>query len=1428
NWSYVKGSATPNSVGSFGTLGVETSTNIPSSRFGSVSWVDSQGKLWMFGGYGNAQNNYGQLNDLWKFDPVTNNWTWINGSNSANQLGSYGTLRNHSISNIPESRSYSVSWKDNSGNLYLFGGRGGATGYLNDLWLYNISSNEWTWMGGSNTSNASGVYGTLGNPSVSNIPGARFQSVSWVDGSGKIWIFGGYGYDATNNYAYLNDLWCYNPNTYEWTWVNGDNYTNANGSYVNYRSLSASNKPGARQGSTAWYDPAGKLWLLGGQGFGASASGYLNDLWYYNTSTNQWNWYHGDNNPNQNGIYGQMGISNPQNKPGSRQSSAYWIDNNNDFWLFGGTGYTTGGAGGQLNDLWKFNLGTGNWTWKKGANIPNHYSTITSGSPSLSNLPGSRKQSISWTDNNGDLWIFGGYGNSSSGGGMLNDLWKYNKVDNTWAWIKGSNTNNQSGVYGTLGVGSQTNTPSARYQSVSWTDAIGNLWLFGGYGNAASNGGYLNDLWKYNPNSNEWTWMGGDNSASNTGSYGSRGVPSPTNKPGSRFTSVSWTDTIGNLWLFGGYGFGAVSSGLLNDLWKYDPIINTWTWMNGYSNIGQPSNFGVKGVPNISNVIGARQNAGGWVDNNGDLWVFGGYGYDNTSNIGALNDLWKYKISTNTWTWMNGDNSINQSSVYGSLNVSSPSNKPGSRYNFISKEDNSNNFLLFGGQGLSGYLNDLWKYNVTLNQWTWIKGDPSFNQTGNYGAIGVPAPSNKPGSRMSSVAWKDESGSLWVFGGYGYNQSSQGYLNDLWKLEDNPKIVINSQSGDRQICVNDFTLGSISFNITAPTTGDYRIYVYEFGVMGASGANLCYIGNTTNISGGSSGVVSINYDRWYFTNMGNLSYQNKHYYVYVVNAADPINSNAQGYDLIIQPKPSVVITNPSAVCSPNTIDLTALAVTAGSTGSLTYTYWTDNAATSSYATPASASNGTYYIKGTDANSCSVISSVVANVYQLPTLNITNPTPVCSSGSVDITASSITVGSSSSLTYTYWTDNAATISYSTPTSATSGRYYIKGTNANSCSAIASVVVSVNPMPTVNPISDISVCANNSLNAINFTGVVTNAIYNWNNNNTSIGLASNGIGNIPSFLAINNSNSPVTAQISATPKTTNEGFAYIPNVNSNTVSVIDISSNILVATIPVGTYPFAVSVDNINNKIYIANSGSNNISVINSNTNTVIETVHSNGLLPMGLVISPDGNTIYVANENSNSIAVIDATSYTLITSISVGNGPRHILFNSTGSKLYVGNQADNNISVINTSTNSVVATIPTGANPLSSSLSPDGNRLYVTNYLDGTVSVINTNNNTILSTITVGSLPMGLVHSPDGSRVYVTNHNSNTVSVINTETNSVITNISVGVRPAGISISENGLKLFVGNANSNSVSVINTSTNTVISSVGVGVHPYTLG
>lgn len=427
------------------------------------------------------------------------------------------------------------------------------------------ASGVWTWMGGSNKVDAAGIYGSLGKPSKTNIPGARRGAVTWKDPSGNVWLFGGFGYDSAGTPGQLNDLWKYSAG--EWTWVGGSKLANQVGTYGTLGKPSPANIPGGRGQMVACTDAAGNVWLFGGHGFDASgAEGNLSDLWRY--SAGEWTWMGGSDLDNQIGNYGTLGKPDPGNVPGARQQPVAWVDASGSFYLFGGDTYDQSGMNYHLGDLWKYSNGV--WTWVGGSDLSNQdgsYGTLRV--PSATNAPGARFAAVTWMDSSGDVWLFGGGGYDAVGtDGLLNDLWKYSKGQ--WTWMGGSNLANQIGSYGTHGTLIGGDVPAARGQSVAWTDTSGNFWLFGGEGyNAAGKLGYLNDLWKYSAGG--WTRIG--TAAHLSGTYGIKGRPAPTNVPPARFfRPVAWTDAAGNLWLFSGAGYG--SSGkldLLNDLWRYKP-----------------------------------------------------------------------------------------------------------------------------------------------------------------------------------------------------------------------------------------------------------------------------------------------------------------------------------------------------------------------------------------------------------------------------------------------------------------------------------------------------------------------------------------------------------------------------------------------------------------------------------------------------------------------------------------------------------------------------------------------------------------------------------------------------------------------------------------------------------------------------------------
>ncbi len=425
---------------------------------------------------------------------------------------------------------------------------------------------EWTWMSGDRGNNSVGAYGTKGTPSGSNVPGAREGAASWVDSQGKLWLFGGRHSLGTINF--FNDLWRYDPPTDEWTWVSGSSLTNQPGVYGTLGTPASSNVPGAREWAVSWVDASGRFWLFGGGGYdSAGRNGFLNDLWNYDPATNEWTWVSGSENGGQDGVYGIKGTADPSNVPGCRERAVSWIDQAGKLWLFGGYGADgSGGADIDLNDLWKYDPTTSNWTWISGSIIGDQAGVYgLKGTSDPSNVPGARRSSVSWTGSNGEFWLFGGHGHvpAASVDVDLNDLWRYDPTTDEWTWVSGGDTGNLPSVYGLKGIAARANVPGARAGGVSWVDSQGRLWLFGGQGSA------LNDLWTYDPANSQWTWISGSDTGDQMGFYGEKGTSSPLNVPGGRLYAASWTDPEGNLWLFGGVGYSAGDVGDLNDLWRF-------------------------------------------------------------------------------------------------------------------------------------------------------------------------------------------------------------------------------------------------------------------------------------------------------------------------------------------------------------------------------------------------------------------------------------------------------------------------------------------------------------------------------------------------------------------------------------------------------------------------------------------------------------------------------------------------------------------------------------------------------------------------------------------------------------------------------------------------------------------------------------------
>ncbi len=309
-----------------------------------------------------------------------------------------------------------------------------------------------------------------------------------------------------------------------------------------------------------------------------------------------------------------------------------------------------------------------------------------------------------------------------------------------------------------------------------------------------------------------------------------------------------------------------------------------------------------------------------------------------------------------------------------------------------------------------------------------------------------------------------------------------------------------------------------------------------------------------------------------------------------------------------------------------------------------------------------------------------------------------------------------------------------------------------------------------------------------------------------------------------------------------------LVYASNEDSRNLTVIDASTDSVVATIEVGTRPRGVRVSPDGKTVYVALSGSpkcpptmpdseceklrsdrtkDGVAVVDVATRTTLKTLPA-GLDPETFDVSRDGTRLFVSNEDADSATIVDVASGKAIANIKVGKEPEAVTVAPDGRTVWVSGETDHNITGIDLATGKAIADIDIlGKRPRGIGFLPSGDRAYVTNEVSGTVSVVDIPAKRTLKQITMpeGSRPMGILVTPDGKRIYITNGRGKTVSIIDPATDQILMTAEVGARPWGIGMTADGKKLYTANGPGNDVSVIDAATLKVLKTVPVGSVPW---
>ncbi len=173
------------------------------------------------------------------------------------------------------------------------------------------------------------------------------------------------------------------------------------------------------------------------------------------------------------------------------------------------------------------------------------------------------------------------------------------------------------------------------------------------------------------------------------------------------------------------------------------------------------------------------------------------------------------------------------------------------------------------------------------------------------------------------------------------------------------------------------------------------------------------------------------------------------------------------------------------------------------------------------------------------------------------------------------------------------------------------------------------------------------------------------------------------------------------------------------------------------------------------VYVSNINSGSVSVINVHLNEVIMVIPCSDRAE-GIAITPDGSELWVTNIDDNFISIIDTETYETTSRLDTGNQPLRIKFSMDGRQCLVSNAADGTISIYDTETKKHIANvqIPGKKNifekvlysiprPVGILMHPNGKYAFVSNYSAGRVEVLDMNSFTLVSSIKVGEMPDGL-------------------------------------------------------------------------------------
>jgi YVTN family beta-propeller protein len=298
-------------------------------------------------------------------------------------------------------------------------------------------------------------------------------------------------------------------------------------------------------------------------------------------------------------------------------------------------------------------------------------------------------------------------------------------------------------------------------------------------------------------------------------------------------------------------------------------------------------------------------------------------------------------------------------------------------------------------------------------------------------------------------------------------------------------------------------------------------------------------------------------------------------------------------------------------------------------------------------------------------------------------------------------------------------------------------------------------------------------------------------------------------------------------------------YAADQTSNTVSVIDPSSNKLLGVIRLGDpVPGALSplyrgellVHGLgyspdSKTLAVVSVGSNSVTLIDTATNAIKGKIYV-GRSPHESFFTPDGRELWVTVRGENYVSVIDPVQTKEIRRIELANGPGMTMFGPDGKYAFVCSSFTPEVAVIDVASHQMIKRMPQ-VSPFcpNISVSPENDEVWITLKDVGKVEVFSAqppfDQKAVLETGPITN-HVNFVNNPNGKFAYVTIGGANVVKVFRrSSTPELVATIPVGSLPHGIWPSGDGSRVYVALENGEQAVAIDTLTNKIIANIPIG-------